>query len=370
MRSAKALLGAATATATALLVMAPASAEPMVDTIAEDLEGPLQLQAVDGGAIVAETSAGRIVRVFDDGFTETLVADQGFIGGLDHDGTDIAFTATTGGETSPPRSKLKLLDGGPARAGAARGEVVSDVSTLANLTRYERQNNPDGDQTYGIAGLGDCELPRRLRPFLEPYQGIKESNPYAVGASSDGGWYVADAAANAILHVADDGVVETTAVLPVQRIEITKAVAEEVGLPRCTRGKILRYEPVPTDVEEAGNGTLFVTLLPGGEGPTAVRGKLVRVNPDNGGVKTFAEGFVGATNLALAPGRIFVAELFGGQITSVDRGTREKSTLIQRGPTAAIDFLGGALYASLVEFGEQGQITGDLARITEVLVVD
>jgi hypothetical protein len=346
--------------------MGPAAAEPTADTIAEDLEGPLQLQAVPGGALVAETSAGSVSFFGDDGFRQTIVSNQGFVGGVDYNSSyDVAFTATRGGEDSPPRSTLRLVEGSPARAGVARGEPAFKVSTLANLTRYERRNNPDGGQTYGIARLGDCKVPKMLRP----YTGIVESNPYAVAASRDGGWYVADAAANAILHVSDDGDVETTAVLPVQRIRITKAMAEEAGLPKCTRGKVLRYEPVPTDVEEAPNGALFVTLLPG-EGPSSPRGRLVRINPENGKVKRLAGGFNGATNLALAGGRIFVAELFGGKITSVNRATKRKSTYLAQGPTAAIDFRRGALYASLVTFpsGPEDPFLGDIAKITESAV--
>ena len=152
-----------------------------------------------------------------------------------------------------------------------------------------------------------------------PYSGIKESNPYAVEAADGGGWFVADAAANAVLHVDDDGDVETALVLPVQRLTITRALANANDLPRCTVGKTWRYEPVPTDVEEGAAGRLYVTLLPGGPGE-GDRGKLIRYNPNTDRTATLARRLVGATNLALANGRIFVNQLFGEQ----DLGDRHR----------------------------------------------
>lgn len=364
MPSAKALLGAtALATAAAVFVVPPAAAEPQVDVIKRNLGMPLQVQSVGGGVLVNELlddqgSESRLLYVGDDGTTEELVRENGVIGGHDwnfnSNGPVIAYTLS-----NQNGSFLKAYNPMVTR----RGDIIDgggEPDALADLGAYEADNNPDGGQRYGIKRLGGCDVPRMFRP----YRGIVESNPYAVGRSADGSWLVADAAANAVLRVTESGNVSTVAVMPVQHIRINRAIAGQFGLPRCAVGKTMRYEPVPTDVEEDANGKIFVTLLPGGEGPTAVRGKLLRVNPDNGRVRTFARGFTGATNLAIAPGRIFVAELFGGQITEVNRASREKSLYSAQNAPASVDWFDGALYATVRVFKPAG---GKLIKLTEAL---
>jgi hypothetical protein len=94
--------------------------------------------------------------------------------------------------------------------------------------------------------------------------------------------------------------------------------------PDCA-GATYNFEAVPTDVEVRG-GYLFVTTLPGGpEDPSlGARGKVYRVNPRTGDVKEIASGLLGATNLALKGGKIYVAELFGGQISVIKHGKPSK----------------------------------------------
>ena len=62
-----------------------------------------------------------------------------------------------------------------------------------------------------------------------PYAGIYESHPYAVANDLKGGWYVADAAANAILHVGRGGRTTVAAVLPAQKVTVTEDMAEQIG---------------------------------------------------------------------------------------------------------------------------------------------
>ena len=94
-------------------------------------------------------------------------------------------------------------------------------------------------------------------------------------------------------------------------------------------GKTWRYEPVPTDVEEGAAGRLYVTLLPGGPGE-ADRGKLIRYNPNTDRTATLARRLVGATNLALANGRIFVNQFFGNKISVIDTETGQRSPYLRR----------------------------------------
>ena len=66
------------------------------------------------------------------------------------------------------------------------------------------------------------------------------------------------------------------------------------------------------------------------------RGKLYRVNPWTGRAKVVADGFLGATNLALGRhGRLYVAELFGGIITKVKHG--RKSTFVTLPGVVAVE---------------------------------
>lgn len=359
------LLVGATAAATALLVAAPALAGdpvgPSAETIAENLNGPVQVQAFEGGALVSQSEPGRVTAIFDGGEQFDLVQDRGFVSGVAYNGSTIAYTLVAGSEDDPV-TRLKVLNLGPARAlsndARARGELGGQRGeNLANLGRFENRVNPDGDQRYGIPGVKKCDgVPPRFRP----YAGTPFSNPHAVAAAREGGWFVADAGANSLLHVADDGAVEVVAVLPPQRLRITQAVADDLELPGCTVGKVAKFEPVPTDVEESASGRLFVTLLPGGPGPMESRGKLVRINRDTGKATTITRRLVGATNLALAPGRIFVNQLFGGKISEVDRSTGAKRLYIRQSLPVASDYAGGALYATTDIFGP-----GKLVKITE-----
>ena len=140
-------------------------------------------------------------------------------------------------------------------------------------------------------------------------------------------WVVADAGGNDLLWVTNRGKISTLAVLPSQPAKITEEFAKAQGLPDCVIGVTYKFEAVPTDVEVGRDGYLYVTTLPGGaeDASLGARGKVYRVNPRNGHIKLVASGFLGATNLALGKHhKIFVAELFGGQISVVKHGKAHK----------------------------------------------
>ena len=54
--------------------------------------------------------------------------------------------------------------------------------------------------------------------YWDPFDTEIDSNPYAI-ERIDGGYLVADAGANALLHVADDGTISTVAVFPNRMVE-------------------------------------------------------------------------------------------------------------------------------------------------------
>jgi hypothetical protein len=126
---------------------------------------------------------------------------------------------------------------------------------------------------------------------------------------------------------------------------------------------------VPTDVEVWSSGQLVVSLLPGGpEDPSlGARGSVYRVTTASGHSTRLATGFLGATNVAIGPGRrIYVAELFSGQISYISHG-RPVPYLALPG-ALAVEAGGGHLYASTIApMDDQGNPTGtgSLVRIDQ-----
>lgn len=194
---------------------------------------------------------------------------------------------------------------------------------VANLGAYENRVNPDRFITYGIIAGGNRCAAAAIEKATElpaTYRGIKDSHPYQVEALPHGAWAVADAAANAILRVSRHGHISTLALLPRQSITFTPAQAKTLGA-SCLVGVTYAFEPVPTDVERGSHGSLWVSTLPGGpEDPSlGARGSVYQINR-HGAVQRRATGFLGATNLAVKHGRIYVAELFKNRISTVRRG--------------------------------------------------
>ena len=176
----------------------------------------------------------------------------------------------------------------------------------------------------------------------------------------DGGWYVADAAGNDILKVSKSGKISTYFVLRPQKIVVTADVAAGVGLPDCTIGKTYAFEPVPTDVEVKSNGSLIVSMLPGGpeDACLGARGAVIRVAGD-GEFANLASGFLGATNVAIGKGgRIYVAELFANRVSVLRDGVI--STVADLPSPAGVEYANGTLYVSTDVFGNGSVVTIDV----------
>ena len=332
---------------------APAGAATLSDPVLDGLMGPLGLAiGNDGTVYVGEAFAGQLTSFDRHGRRTTLYQSDGsFVAGVDAAGKgNVVFTETVFpelNEDEPPETRL------------ARVQPNGKVRTIASLSDYEAQANPDAGQHYGFVDM-DAECLAQLPPDLQPYSGIVESNPYAVKIHR-GGYLVADAAANAIVHVARNGRVSTVAVLaPVANL-ITDEVADELDLPECAVGETYYGEPVPTDVEVGPDGAYYVSLLPGmPELPGS--GEVRRIDPATGQVTTVASGLTSAVDLAVADdGTIYVAELFGFAISRVVGGVVEPHAEAPFPSAVEID-RDGTLYAAIGAFFEEPPF-GSVVRV-------
>jgi hypothetical protein len=353
MNRSRLLLAAVGAVALALVAptSTPAQGRAVVSPpIVTGLAMPLQID-VSNGTLYVTQATGLLTEVGRDGSTTDLASEPPGeardLSGVAAGRKGIAY-ATTFFDPADREALLKLR------------KWDGSVRTVADLWAYEQHVNPDGDQTYGFLNLSKrCAAKVPAEVGGEPYTGIVDAHPYAIANAWDGGWYVADAGMNAILHVSKWGKVRTAAVLPPQPVRITKAAAKANGLPKCTVGKTYAFEPVPTDVE-VGHGKLVVSLLPGGpEDPSlGARGAVYTVNPWSTTSRRIGSGFLGATNVAIGDhGEVYVAELFGNKVSKLGRHGRNRTVATLTNP-ASIEYSRGKLYVSYDVFAN-----GSIAKI-------
>lgn len=343
-----------TAVASAMIA-APASAVEIprlggATVQASGLFLPLSLGVGTGGtAYVSQNALGVLTRVGPDG-TSSVVASANpgdELGAVSVRNGTIYYATNTQDHTAAELYAMPV--GGVA-------------APLADLYAYESSANPDQVNSYGFV-----DLPQSCLDQFDPaaptgpaaYTGIVDTHPYASLPLNDA-VYVADAGANAILKVGYDGTVSTAAVLPAgDPIVVTSEIAAGVGFPACSVGFGYRFEPVPTDVEQGGDGWLYVTSLPGGpeDASLGARGSVYRFNPATGEVQFVAGGFVGATDLAVSKrtGLIAVTELFGGPKgtgqVSVFHPTRTKRVVkIPVTSPSAIELAGNSVYVTTNSF--------------------
>lgn len=320
----------------------PPPATPVV--VVDGLVGPLSFDVTTRGDLyVGQSFLGVLTHVTKDGERhDVLTTDSGTIGAVSERAGTLTWAERTDEDFVVTSSVLvrRAPDG---------------TTTEVDLLAYEAAENPDAVNTYGIEGLSaECAatIPEPIAPFVLPYEGMVDSNPYAtetVGSTT----YVADAGANAIFAVSDDGEVSTVAVLPAIPIELTAEGAAAMGLDACVVGLTYWAEPVPTDVEVGPGGMLYVTALPGGaeDDSLGANGAVFRIDPMSGDVEMVAGGFLGATNLAVAPnGTVYVTELFAGRLSAISR-SGDVSTVAELDQPAAVEWAKGRLYVSTQVFG-------------------
>lgn len=254
-------------------------ARPPVKVVASRLEGPFGLGAGATRLYVAESGDGQITRINPDTGRKTIVA-RGLQSpaGVDRVGRLLAIV--TGGAEVPDTSTRGDATLFVKRPGERRRR-------LADLERYERRHNPDG-QTQFDPQTG------------EPLDAL--SNPFAVlGRRGPGFVFVADAGANAVLSVRRSGKVSTFFVPP---LVTTGACAGRTNnLPTDPKG----CDPVPTGLAYGPNDRLYVSTL-SGEAPR--QGRVYVLNGRTGKVLEVIRGFTAPTGVAVSPnGTVYVSEL-------------------------------------------------------------
>jgi hypothetical protein len=318
------------------------AAEP--DTVADGLVSPLSVAvAPDGTVFVSQNFAGLLTKVAPGMDPEVIFADEGQreIGGLSYSGSALTFTATS--QDNHPNARVYTLDG------------EGNQTQIANTWAWEKSHNADGKQTYGVTGLSKTctkKIPKKNREGVVPYQGIKESHPYAT-ASADETTYVADAAANAIWRISASGI-RTVAVLPPVKVTVTKKLRKSLGLPKCTQGKTFKGEPVPTDVEVGPDGNLYVTTLGGALGELMPVGGVYRIDPATGTVTRMAGGLMSPVGIAISPtGTTYISLLFPGLVMEQPLGG-DASVFAEVPFPGDVDYSGGSVYVTESDLTNDG----------------
>ena len=304
--------------------------------IADGLAGPLSIDVTGrGDVLVGQSFGGTVSSISKKGEVRDLVTEPGA-----EAVADVAFGAFAYTVTNEEGAFLKVhLPWG--------GNTV-----LADLGAYEAANNPDAGVSYGVPDITpECAAQWPVEQFGPPTStGIVDAHPYKL-AVGDFGVYVADAGANAILHVDWFGHVRTVGVMPRQAV-VLPPDPSVMGLPQCVAGLTYYFDPVPTDIELDGRSA-YVSLLPGGpeDDSLGARGAVVKLNLRTGATTPVVGQLAGATDLALAPnGDLYVTELFGGKVTKVSKkGVR--STVAELPAPAAVEWANGRLYVAYDAFG-------------------
>jgi len=313
-----------------------------VTDIASGLAGPLQIEVGPSGTVyVAESFSGTLRLIDRSGnVSDPLAANPtGEIGGVAQRGNTVAYTTNDRDPDTfeaTASTLVALRKGSPAMT--------------VDLLQYEVDNNPDSINTYGFESISD-ECAAQLPPEIGPasYTGALDSHPYSLSNAPDG-WYVGEAGGNDILHVSSSGEVSTVAVLPPQPATVTEAAAGALHLPDCAIGLTYDFEPVPTDVEVAEDGTLYVSTLPGGpEDPSlGARGSVYHIDPATGTATQIASGLAGAVNVAVGGGKVYVSELFANRVSVLT--ATGPVTVAELASPAGLEWARGQLYVSYNAF--------------------
>ena len=309
------------------------SAKPTVTPVATKLLSPLSVAvAPDGTRYFSDNFAGVLYKQTP-GAAPTVVFQgpkRAEVGAVSAVGGQLRFAVSQGDNE---QGRVYTLD--------ATGAPVQ----VGDTGKAEKKQNPDGRYHYGFRNLpGSCLLDPQM-----PTQtwGLRETHPYA-STVVNGTTYVADAGANAVFAFGADGSVRSFMV-PAAVVEVTKTAAENLHLPKCAIGRKFALEAVPTDIEAGPDGSLYVTSLPGGpeDGSFGAAGRVLKLNPATGKVRTVVRHLVSPTGLAVdTNGDLYVAQLFAGVVSKVKAGSTRAKPFAEVRLPGDVEVVPGGLVAT------------------------
>jgi hypothetical protein len=245
--------------------------------------------APDGRLLVTDLgtgrSDGRVVAVDLAAGRREVLLDR--LPSTRRSGQQHADLAGPSGAAMAPDGTVCVVIGDATRPRAGFSTLRCSDGLVADLEAYEQAANPDG---------------RELA-----------SNPYDVAWDGGDGWYVSDAAANAVLHVDRAGRIRTVAVVA--------SMAPFGGRPA---------QGVPTGLARAADGTVYVALF-GGAPATGGPAVVVALRPDPAGGRTRPTAVARAVapiGVTVGPEGLAVLD-YGGR--PADRG-RGRIILVARPP--------------------------------------
>ncbi|SJN40278.1 hypothetical protein FM104_10905 [Microbacterium esteraromaticum] len=337
MRTIRALIAAGAAAAlvlTAPTLASAASDPPAPQEWSTQVAMPYSLTMDGHRVLVADGAAGVIGQLQPDGSIAPIIEGADGTTSVATRGKWMAYTTSLEqGEEQPPlQSGLNIR--GP------KGDTI-----YADTHAYEYANNPDGVNTYGF--VDGCLADGGSNP------GVLDSHAYTA-VSYRGAWLVADAGANVVWHVTNDGDISVFSVLPVIPITVDAQVQAMMGLPDCALGSTFNAESVPTGLAVGPGNVVYVSTLPGFPGMVTGAGQLWRI--DRGGEPTaIASGLAGPTSISMAgPDALYVAQLFGGGIAKVSTSGEHEGFIPLPNALAVSTSSNGTLWAATAAATDEG----------------
>ncbi|MEJ1087828.1 ScyD/ScyE family protein [Microbacterium sp. Mu-80] len=310
MRRSRALFAAgAVATLAIMLPMSASAASdpPPPQQWTDQLAAPFSLAADGHRVLIADGGTGVIGQLQPDGSVVPVIDGIPGLTGVATRGAWMAYGSTI--SEDPTQEESPILESG-LNIRTPQGDTI-----YADLHAYEEQHNADGALRYGITDPESCVAsdPRAT------YTGLIDAHVYNVTAYR-GAWLVADAGANTVMKVTDEGEISTVAVLDPVPVEITGMIAGAMGLPPCAVGDTYYAEAVPTGIAIGPGGAIYVSTLPGFPGMITTAGAVWQIDPRSGDATQLASGLSQPTSLAVSGKSIYIAELEGAGVSVLKGG--------------------------------------------------
>lgn len=180
---------------------------------------------------------------------------------------------------------------------SAAPEARENFPAVASQLGYIVAAQP-GDESTIVVDVASYES------ATNPAGGALDSNPYSLVTDGDGGWVIADAGMNALLHIDAEGIVSTLAVFEDRLVE-------------GPEGADVPMQSVPTGIAIGPDGAFYVGELTGF--PFEVGAARVwRVTAD-GEAEIYAEGFTNVIDVAFdVEGNLYVLEMVTGSLLNAD----------------------------------------------------